>query len=210
MAGRSKASLALVAVLIVSGLYAGSRTLTGLGSGQAADCRFTELAHDGPTIPLRAECDWPIPVDRLRAMLDSWEAHALYFSNLEESSVLGFEGDSVIVRQIHRARGISDREVVVKWDVAPLERGWRYTWQKSPDQSAATGRRVEVEEYAGRWEITATETGSHLVLETRYAPGGRVPFFLVNWLQGAGIQHVLDELRSAAESDIQVASGPGS
>jgi hypothetical protein len=142
-------------------------------------------------------------------MLDSWEARALYFSNLEESRVLGFEGNSVIVRQIHRAMGISDRGVVVEWDVTTLERGWRYSGQKILDESAATGRGVEVEEYARRWEITATEASSHLVLEARYAPGGRVPFFLVHWFQGAGIRQVLDELRSAAEFGVRVASGPG-
>jgi hypothetical protein len=210
MAGRSTAFLALAGVLIAAGLFAGWGVLTGLGSGRGGDCRLSKLERDGPSIPVRAECDWPIPTDRLLAMLESWEAHALYFGNLRESAVLGFEGDSVIVRQLHQAAGISDREVVVEWNVTPLETGRRYSWHKSPDQSAATGRGVEAEDYEGSWEITSTETGSHLVLELRYAPGGRVPFFLVRWFQGSGIRQVLSELRSAAESEVQVASGPPS
>jgi hypothetical protein len=196
--------------LVAAGLYAGWGALTGLGAGRGGDCILTELEGNGAPISMRAECDWPISPERLRPIIESWEAQARHFSGLAESAVLGTEGGSVIVRQLHRATGISDREVVVEWDVTPFENGWRYSWRKSPDQSAATGRGVEVEDYAGSWEITTAGTGSHVVLETRYAPGGRVPFFLVRSFRGSGVRQVLDELRSAAESNIQVASGPES
>ena len=208
MARRRTALVALAGVLAAAGLYAGWGALAGLGSGRGGDCILTKLEHDRAPVSVRAECDWPIPVERLGAILESSEAQVHYFSSLGESTVLGTEGDSVIVRQLHRATGISDREVVVEWDVTPIERGRRYSWRKSPDQSAATGRGVEVEDYTGSWEITTTETGSHVVLETRYAPGGRVPFFLVRSFQGAGIRQTLDELRTAAESEFPGAPGP--
>ncbi len=208
MARRKTALVALAGVLAAAGLYAGWGALTGLGAGRRGDCTLTNLEDDRAPVSLRAECDWPIPADRIGAILEDSEAQVRYFSNLGESTVLGTEGNSVIVRQLHQATGISDREVVVEWDVTPVEGGRRYTWRKSPDQSAATGRGVEVELYAGSWEITTTETGSHVVMETRYAPGGRVPFFLVRSFQGAGIRQTLDELRTAAESEAQLVSGP--
>jgi hypothetical protein len=210
MARRTTALLALAGVLVAVGLYTGRGVLTGLGAGRGDDCVLTELEDDGAPVSVRVECEWPIPVERLQALLESSEAQARYFSHLGESTVLGTKGDSVIVRQLHRATGISDREVVVEWDATPFEDGWRYSWRKSPDQSAATGRGVEVEDYEGSWELTPTETGSHIALETRYAPGGRVPFFLVRSFQGSGIQQVMRELRTAAESEVQVASGPES
>ncbi len=208
MAGRKTALVALAGVLAAAGLYAGWGALTGLGSGRHADCILTKLQDDSAPVSLRAECDWPISADRIGAILEDSEGQVRYFSNLGESTVLGTEGNSVIVRQIHQATGISDREVVVEWDITPVEGGRRYTWRKSPDQSAATGRGVEVEHYAGSWEITTTETGSHVVLETRYAPGGRVPFFLVRSFQGAGIRQTLDELRTAAESQARLDATP--
>jgi hypothetical protein len=202
--------LALAGVLAAVGLYSGWGALTGFGAGRGGDCRLTALPGDGAPISVRAECDWSIPVERLRAVLEPLEAQALHFSSLEEATVLGVEGDTVMVRQLHRATGISDREVVVEWNSTPIESGWLYSWRKCPDQSAATGRGVEVERYEGSWEITATESGSHVVLETRWAPGGSVPFFLVHWFRGSGIRQVLSELSSAAESEVQVASGPPS
>jgi hypothetical protein len=189
-------------VLVVAGLYTGTRSLTGLGSGRGSDCRVTDLDHDQAPVSVRAECNWKVSPERLRTILESPEEQQLYFSNLGESKVLGVEGDAVIVRQLHRATGISDREVVVEWNEMPVEDGRRYTWRKSADQSAITGRGVEVEYYEGSWEITPTATGSHVVMETRYAPGGRVPFFLVRSFKGPGIRQMLDELRSAAESEV--------
>jgi hypothetical protein len=51
-----------------------------------------------------------------------------------ESAVLYARGDVVLVRQIHLATSMTDREVVVEWQVERLEDGYRYRWRKAEHQ----------------------------------------------------------------------------
>jgi len=203
MRNKTAAAIALGAVLVLAALYTGAGRMSGFGSGfgRADGCELVEgPAEDGVT-PVLAECKWPVPAERLHTLIRSWGDHHRYFSNLAESTVLGESNNVVSVRHVHRASGISDREVIVEWTTEKIPDGYRYHWRKSPDQSAATGTRVEVEVCSGYWEVTSDGSGSRVGYEVRYLPGGSVPSFLVRMFQSSGMRGVLADLRQAAASE---------
>jgi hypothetical protein len=203
MRNKTAAVITLGAVLILAALYTGAGRLSGFGSGfrRGDGCELVKgPAEDGVT-PVLAECKWPVPVERLHTLIRNWGEHYRYFGNLAESTVLGASDDVVLVRHVHRASGISDREVIVEWTTEKIPDGYRYHWRKSPDQSAATGTRVEVEVCSGYWEVTRDGSGSRVGYEVRYLPGGSVPSFLVQMFQSSGMRGVLADLRKAAASE---------
>ena len=101
--------------------------------------------------------------------------------------------------QLHKASGISDREIFLVLAHEDIAGGKRFTWTKAPVQEGMKGN-VEIEVDTGKWEVTAAPGGgSKVVYELRYAAGGSVPSFMVRWFQGAGIQALLGELRAYAE-----------
>ena len=201
MSSKKGAVIGLIAVMILVALYGSYlRGLSGFGSGRGPDCPLTTGPKNGE-ITVRAECDWPISADPVHSTLGAVGNHDRYFANLGESAVLEERDGFVRVRQIHQARGIDDREVVVDWVITPIDGGYRYAWRKSIDQSEASGTRIEVEVHEGMWEITSTPTGTHVVYDMRYLPGGSVPAFLVRWFQASSIEKVLAEARTAAEQE---------
>jgi hypothetical protein len=208
MSNKKGAAIGLIAVLILVALYGSYlRGLSGFGSGRGHDCTLTTGPKNGEIV-MRAECDWPFSVDQVHNMLRAVGDHDRYFANLGESSVLEERDGFLRVRQIHQARGIDDREVVVDWVITPIDGGYRYAWRKSKDQSAVSGTRIEVEVHEGMWEITSTPTGTHVVYDMRYLPGGSVPAFLVRWFQASSVENVLAEARAAAEQEAAtIASG---
>lgn len=197
---RAAMALVVVSVLGLVALYAGEGRLTGSGSGRPSGCSVHLGPPEGRIRPVFAECVWPVPIDELHQLLVDWRGHDSYFSNLVESAVLDERDDVVLVRQVHRATAMTDREVVVEWRVEPLEDGYRYRWRKSEDQSAVSRHRVEVEETRGFWEARAQGGHTRLRIEAHYLPGGDVPLFLVRMFMPSGMKGVLAELRDAAQA----------
>ncbi len=166
-----------------------------------ADCQiFLGDASTDPVPPVRAECDWPVPPERLQHLLAQFDQHHRYFSNLEVSNRVDVapEGGELIY-QIHRLAGVPDRDVVLRFWAEPITGGMRYTWAKATDQSAG-GAGVEIEKDSGYWEVTGGEAGLHLDAEIHYAPGGYVPPFVIRWFLARGILNTLGELRTYAET----------
>jgi Polyketide cyclase / dehydrase and lipid transport len=200
-----------VAAVIVAVAWLGSRGLSGRGFGFGDDdCELsTGRAADG-VLEAEARCEWPLPAARIDALLAAWGDQSRYFSNVAESTVLEQGGERALVRQVHHASGIADREVVVECFTEALPGGHRYRWRKASDQSRASGQRVEVAVHEGFWLIT--DAGDKTVVEyhLRYLPGGSVPSFLVSMFMSSGMEGVLADLRRAAATTQTAArSEPG-
>jgi hypothetical protein len=164
-------------------------------------CTFFLGEQQGTYAPVRAECDWPIPVEKMQRIVANTEAHADYFSSVVTSRILApAPGGGNIVYQVHQASGISNREIVLQFSTTPIPGGTRYSWTKAGDQSKLTGEGVPCQVDTGKWEITSSSIGSHVVYELLYDPGGSVPSFLVRWFQGSGTRALVGELRTWAEA----------
>lgn len=162
-------------------------------------CRFfVGDAVDGFS-PVRAECDWDLPPEKVQRVLADLARHDDYFTSVKQAERL----PSGRYRQIHQASGISDREIILDMGSEAIPGGTRYWWRKAADQSELTGNNVETTTNTGKWEVTAAAgggTGSHVVYELYYNPGGSVPSFLVRWFQTSGTQQLVGELKRYTES----------
>lgn len=163
-------------------------------------CVFFTGDRQGAYAPVRAECEWPIAADKLQRILAVNNSHADYFASVSQSRVLGPTAGGELVYQVHEASGISDREIVLVMGQEPIPGGTRYTWIRADDQSKVTGKLVATPVDTGKWEVTTTPTGSKVVYELLYDPGGSVPSFLVRSFQGSGTRTLVGELRAWAES----------
>ena len=198
MANRRGGLLVLAGAGLLT-LIVGGVGMTGRATGSSIGCHIKNGAIEDGVMPVRAFCEWPVPPDRLNAMLSAYGTHDEVFSLLAESSVLSTRGEVVRVRQIHSVSGISDREVVVDWTAEQTAKGKQYRWERSADQAETSGRNIIVPVHRGHWEVRPSGSCSELIYNAQYLPGGTVPPFLVRWFQGAGTEKVLKEFRQAAE-----------
>ena len=170
-------------------------------TNESNDCRFFKGVAEGEVVPLRAECDWPLPPAKLMGLLARIDDHDLYFSSVAESRVVAVNGGESSVYQVHQAAGIANREAMLLYTDVDIPGGHRYAWRVNPDQTGITGERVRLVEDRGMWEVTAGKAGgSHVVYELRYDAGGSVPGFVVRWFQGSGVRTLVGELRTWAEA----------
>lgn len=183
-------------LLLLSSLALAGWTKTAEENG----CVFFIGDRQGAYAPVRAECSWPIPAEKLQKLVAVNGDHDDYFSSVAESTVLGPTAGGDLVYQRHEASGISDREVVLVMGKEPIPGGMRYAWSKAPDQSKITGKHVPAVADSGKWEVVADGAGSKVVYELMYDPGGSVPSFLVRWFQGSGLRTLVGELRKWAET----------
>jgi hypothetical protein len=202
---RITTAIAIGAILLGTAAYMGARRMSGSGFGFGTPddgCELTDEPSDDGVVMVRAVCHWEkTSADRLNDLLRDPSIHQQFFSNLAESTVLGEKDGVTLVRQVHQASGMSDREIVVEWRAEPVHGGYKYHWQKSADQSANSRTRVEVAESTGYWEIVKEGEGTRVGYQVRYLPGGNIPGFLVRMFQSGGMRGVLADLREAADSD---------
>lgn len=190
-----------VAVVIVGIAWIGSGRMSGRGFGFGGnECKLTAGRGADGVLEAQARCTWPIPAERLDALLAAWGDQARYFSNIAESTVLEQEPDRMLVRQVHRASGISDREVIIECVTEAIPGGRRYRWRKAADQSKSSGRNVEVAVHEGYWEVTGSGDDTVVEYHMRYLPGGSVPSFLVSMFLSSGMEGVLTDLKRAAST----------
>jgi len=151
-------------------------------------------------VPMRAECHWPnLAPERLHALFGAWGDHDLYFSSVTSSDVLRTDGSRVWVKQVHQAKGISDRECILAMEKTSIEGGSKYAWTLDNGDLEPGKGRVEVGHDDGYWEITAhPEGGTRAVHQLAYDPGGSVPGFLVRWFQTSGLTAVVEEIEAYA------------
>ncbi len=204
MTSRTVAVVGVATVLGVAALYAGSARLSGhsFGFGKSNGCTVVQQPAEGDITPIHVECRWPVPAERLNGLLGDVEAQGRIFSGLAESVLVEKSDNHLLVRQVQQARGMADREVIIEWRVEAIPHGYRYRFEKARDQSALSGKRVEVAQDAGFWEVVSNGDGTRLTYELRYLPGGDVSPFLVHMFQSSAINGAMSELRTAAESQV--------
>ncbi len=195
--GGSLLGSSVLAFVLATGLAHAGWTVTGDQDG----CVYTrgEREASGAT-PVRVVCDWPVPAETLEDVLGRPGDHAAIFGSLAAAESLGRRGRKEWVRQVHKASGAPDREVVVVFETHKTPEGLRYTWRKADDQSKRAGVGVEPTLSEGYWQIVDKKGRTQLTYEVRYLAGGRVPAFLVRWFQGSGIRAVLHELRTFVDA----------
>ena len=170
--------------------------------GAKNGCEFYKGAAVGALAPMRAVCDWPISADKVIRALDRTGDLELVFSTIDQSSIVGPDPTGgELVYQSYRKTIFFRREVVLAIFSEPIPGGRRLLWVKADDQSALSGEHTEIDQVQNRWEVTGTADSCHLVLEMSFAPGGKIPGFLIDWFQGAGIKEQIADLRSYAVSN---------
>lgn len=181
-------------LLLLTTLAHAAWTSTGTEGG----CTFYAGPTEGTVTPLRAECRWDVPADELHRLLADFGAHDDYFASVAESTVVSPIAGGTLVRQRHVASGISDRTCNLLFTTTDIAGGKRYAWSLTSDQSGLAG--VIPAKDDGKWEVVADGSGSKVVYELRYDPGGSVPSFIVRWFQGSGFRTLVLELEGWAKA----------
>jgi len=194
-------ALAAVMAALVAAGYLASGRLSGRGFGFAdRSCTITAGRGADGVLEGEARCRWPVPAERIDALLAAWGDQDRHFGNVAESTILEQDGDRMLVRQVYHASGITDREVVMECTSEAIPGGRRYRWRKSADQSRSSGENVEVAVHEGFWDVVRGADGTEVVYHMRHLPGGSVPGFIVSMFLSSGMEDVLADLRRAAES----------
>jgi hypothetical protein len=154
-------------------------------------------SRDGIT-PLRAECHWPeASIDRIDARFGDQGVHDEVFSAIAESVVERTEGGVAFVRQVHTARGITDRECRLQMTRSLAGGTLTYGWSLDPAFATPAEGRVLVAHDTGAWTFSAApEGGVNVTYDLAYGPGGSVPGFMVRAFQGSGFEAAISELRA--------------
>lgn len=173
--------------------------LAWTSTGSEGGCTFFSGPAEGEITPLRAECRWDIPAERLHRLLARFGDHDLYFGAVTESTVLGSSPGGTLVYQRHESSGVADRTCRLLFNSSELPGGRRYAWSMAPDQSGLDGVVPSMD--TGKWEVVADGAGSKVVYELRYGAGGSVPSFLVTWLQGPGFRVLVLDMAAYARAN---------
>lgn len=182
----------LLLLLLAAGLAHAGWTQTATHDG----CTYFrgDKEPSGAT-PMRVVCDWDVDPAALQAVLAAAGDHEQVFTSLRDAETVSRSGGTERVRQVQRAAGASDRELIVAIETTPVDGGARFSWKKCSDQSERQGVGVEPEMSEGYWQVVDRGGRSELTYELRYLAGGNVPALLVRWFQGSGIKAVLTDLR---------------
>lgn len=158
---------------------------------------FLGPAKDNGVVPMHAECVWPgVTLAKADASFSSWTDHDDIFSSIVSSDIERTEGGVAFVRQVHRAKGISDREALLRMQRTELpDGGLRFGWTLEPSDPKDPNH-VMVAFDDGYWEFRDGADGLHVIDHLEYDPGGSVPGFLVRWFQTSGLETVLSELET--------------
>jgi hypothetical protein len=152
-------------------------------------------------VPMRAECHFPdVDPDKLHSLMAAFGDHDKYWSSVVSSDVLRTDGSRTWVKQVHAAKGISNREAILVMEKKSVEGGFRYTWTLDSSSLEPASGHVAVEWDDGYWEVTThPDGGVRAVHQLAYGPGGSVPGFLVRWFQTSGLQAVVQEIEAYAK-----------
>jgi hypothetical protein len=169
-----------------------------LHSEGACDFSRSTTTRDGFPV-LRAECRWPeLDPARLDALLGDWAGHQHIWSMVTNSQVIEQRERDTLVRHVHQAPAMVDREILLRMWVEEIPGGHRYSWTRAEPQPPPGEGRVGVVLDDGMYTVLADGAGTHLVSTLCYDPGGYIPDALVRWFQVLGMPRFLEELREAA------------
>lgn len=160
-------------------------------------------AESDGVVPMAADCVWTdVTLEAFEAKLAPWQNHDRVFSTVVASDVIRTEGGTSIVKQKHRASGISDREIIIAGSRTSVSGGGvRFSWKKKAESFAVASGNVEAARSEGYWQAVPNAGGGiKVTYELRYDPGGSVPSFLVRWFQTSGLVEILGDLHKALRS----------
>lgn len=191
-----------------------------LGASAAANeatvpgCTVKLVSVDARNVPtFRGECAWGVAPGFIAAVLTDAK-------RLDASSSLLIASDPLpdgrIVNVQKTGWPFEDRQSTVEvHDERLADGGVVRRYKLAAEQVAPRDGAVLVSVDEGSWHVSATPSGSRVVLEMRYEPGGNLPTRVVQNMSPKYIAKGLDELRVAAEQlartnpDLPaVASGP--
>ncbi len=156
-------------------------------------------ASDG-VVPIHAVCRWPdVTLAKWDQVVGDWTKHDDIFGVVVSSDVRRSEAARDLVYQLHRTKGISDREVLLWMTKTTVNGAHRYGWTTAKDQPLTlTDGNVQVARSEGYWQAAPDPAGGVVVEHhLEYGPGGSVPGFMVRWFQTSGLETNLDEMRAA-------------
>ncbi len=188
----------------------------------AAQARAEDASVPGCTVKLasvspqnvptfRGECVWKVA--------PTWVAAVLTDPARGNSSMLKASErleDGRIVNVQKTGWPFEDRQSTIEVDDEPLEGGGvRRRYRLADQQAPLVEGAVQVAVDQGTWEVAAHPSGTHVVLEMTYEPGGNLPTRIVQSMSPRYIAKGLDELRADAEklaranaAPANVAAGP--
>lgn len=157
--------------------------------------------RDGKIADVYVACRWSdVDAEDLVARLSEFDRWGEFLWFLEDVEIITEDDGRQLVRQTQRARGVAPREDLL-WMTKENEGDtWRFSW------SSATELPLPVPEGAirpdrneGYWAVTRLEGGDVLVeQQVSYDPAGKVPKWMVRFVQNRGAAKVVRELRALA------------
>lgn len=185
-------------LLLATALAAPPGYKVGVADHDGCEIALGPTAADGVT-PIHATCWWPdVTVAKFNAVMSDWARHADVFGVVVKSEVRR-SGSPALVYQLHRSKGISDREVLLWMWHETVSGADRYAWKTATDQPLTViDGNVRVARSEGYWQAGPDARGGVRVEHhLEYGPGGSVPGFLVRWFQTSGMETNLDEVHAA-------------
>lgn len=163
---------------------------------ERADCSISVGDKDLAGLNLViADCVWPVAAGKVIAAVKAVDKHGEYLSSVKLSTVLA-DGR---VLQIHRASGVSDRQITLKFlneDLA--DGGFKTSWTRAETQEPLRDGMVDAPLSDGMWEVHPNGGGSTVIYHLKYDVGGKVPTWLAQSFQKGGIADVVEQMRAAA------------
>jgi hypothetical protein len=191
----------MLPLLVSAALAAPSGYSIAVASYDGCEISLGPTMKDG-VVPIHAECYWPdASIDKFKAVMSDWHRHADVFTVVVDSDIVRQDGDRTLVHQLHRSKGISDREVL-QWMTHTVVDGFdRYGWTTAADQPLTVkDGNVRTARADGYWQAKADPRGGILLVNhLEYDPGGSVPGFLVHWFQTSGTETNLTEVHAVVK-----------
>ncbi len=177
-------------------------------AGEAAGgVRWYTRARAGEAVhELKATALLDAPTAQVWAVLLDYESYVRTMPSTAEVKVLGRDGERVsYVYTRYDVPFISPRDTIVRLEDQTQDPSvarvlsWRATDVKDALQPP-TPNVVRVRKNEGQWRLEPRDGGARtFVVYTLFsAPGGDVPSFLVNQVNGVGVPKTLDSLSAAA------------
>jgi hypothetical protein len=186
------------AFLVLGMAALGAATAAQADDTSAPGCVVRLLRVDERNVPtFRGECVWSVSPAFVSAVLtDSKRLHRTS-SMLRASEQLP---DGRIVNVQKTGWPFEDRQSTIEVSNEPLpDGGVRRRHRLAEQQAPLADGAVQVRVDEGLWEVVPHPSGSHVVFELTYEPGGNLPTRIVQSMSPRYIARGLDELRRSAE-----------
>ncbi len=184
-----------VAALVAASALGGA---AGAEEARVPGCTVKLVEVSAQNVPtFRGECVWSVAPAWVAAVLADPARFGIRSELLRSTERLP---DGRIVNVQKTGWPFEDRQSTVVVADEPLPGGGLvHRYRLAEEQAPLTDGAVQVTVDEAAWEVRPHPTGTHLVLEMKYEPGGNLPSTLVQSMSPKYIARGLDELRENAE-----------